>query len=222
MRRANLVTGFVATVAMLVVSAMALKNKRDLREIAHQRTMESEIATAQRSIATHGQAAIVVFGDSIVVNAPLPPSVCGISFVNAGVSGARASTIIPLLETIIALHIQPKRIVIAVGVNNANIDYWNEETFVATYETLLRVASSIAPTVVATVAPVDTHEIVGKVINPDARDIINGLIIAMAEKFSLPTIRLDNITLNTVDGVHLGPSDYKDWISQVVGAISKC
>jgi lysophospholipase L1-like esterase len=221
MRPANLVTGCVATVAMLVVGAMALKNKRDLREIAAYRAIELAADTAQRSIKSHGDGSIVVLGDSVTSNARLPSSVCGIKLVNAAFGGARASMLIPLLEAITASHVRPKQIVVSVGVNNANVDYWNEDTFAATYEALLRVASAVAPTIVATVAPVEYSLPVGKTINKDARERINEMIVSIAEAKGIDAIPLGDIAAaDTLDGVHLGPDGYRKWIPRILNRLS--
>jgi lysophospholipase L1-like esterase len=222
MRTANLITGCVAAIAMLVVGAMALKNKRDLRLIAVHQDQTDRSSAVARDIATRGQNAIIIFGDSIVQRAPFPSDICGAKILNAGISGARSSMLVPLIETMAATSIHPRRIIIAIGVNDAAIKYWNEVSFSAIYETLLRLASSIAPTAVATVAPINTSLEVGMTVSDSARDRINETIIATAAKLSIPVIRLDDIPWRTLDGVHAEPSSYSGWIERVVTALPEC
>jgi hypothetical protein len=216
MRRSNLITGCIATVALIVVGAMALKHKRDLRLIDRFRADEAMVHMIERAIAARGQGGIIVFGDSIVARAPLPLEACGVPLVNAGIEGARAGTLIPLLETMAAMLVHPRRIIIAVGVNDSAIQFWHEASFPATYEALVRLATSIAPTTIATVTPIDTTGSVGIAFSDRDRDHVNETIVATASKLSLEVIRLDDLPWHTSDGIHAELSSYPGWVSRVM------
>jgi lysophospholipase L1-like esterase len=202
---------------MLVVGAMALKNKRDLREIERYRSGDAQVHKVERAIATRGQDAIIVFGDSIVSKAPLPLQACGTQLVNAGIGGARSSELIPLIENMVSTNIRPKRIIIAVGVNDAALDSRNQASFAVTYEALLRLSASIAPTLVATVAPINTQKDRGILFSSNSRDRVNETIVATAAKLSIPILRLDDLHWQTIDGIH--PTNYDGWISRVAAAL---
>jgi lysophospholipase L1-like esterase len=162
---------------------------------------------------------VLVLGDSLVEGALLPERVCGIPILNGGVGGARASTLLPLLEDISVSAKPPKLVIIAVGVNNAATAYWDEHSFAASYSELLRKAMSISRVAVATTTPVDFSLDVGKTLNATARDDINNFIVATAEKFDLDVIHLDQLTTAgplTMDGVHLSGAAKEIWLSRVM------
>jgi lysophospholipase L1-like esterase len=162
---------------------------------------------------------VLVLGDSIVEGSALPASVCGIPILNGGVSGARASTLLPLLEDITVSAKGPKLVIIAVGVNNAATAYWDKRAFEIAYGELLRKALSVSRAAVATVTPVDVSQEVGKTVSAAARDDINQFIIAAAKQFALGIIRLDQLSTKeplTLDGVHLGSEAKAHWLSKVL------
>jgi lysophospholipase L1-like esterase len=182
---------------------------------------EAYIRGVERDIEARGQDAIIVYGDSIVGMAPLPTKACGTAVVNSGIGGADAGRLISLLETTAAIPVHPRQIIIAVGVNDAAIKLWDEATFSITYEALVRRAKSMAPTIVATVAPIDTGMEVGMRLNASARDRINQTIIATAAKLSLSVIRLDDLPWRTSDGIHPEHASYDGWVARLIGAMCR-
>ena len=63
--------------------------------------------------------AVIVFGDSIVEAAPLPPSICGTQIVNAGIGGAGIDYFVRYSKELLGAS-APKLIVLAVGIYDAH------------------------------------------------------------------------------------------------------
>ena len=96
---------------------------------------------------------VIIFGDSIVQGAALPPKVCGLPLVNAGVRGAGVGYYLRHSAQLLGSS-RPKLIVLAVGINNAAAKESRQVDFQNRYEQTVASLASIAPVVAATVTPI--------------------------------------------------------------------
>jgi hypothetical protein len=179
----------------------------------HQRDMVEALAKMSR---TNGSF-IVIIGDSLTENARLPASVCGIPLINAGIGGSRASTFIPFAEEMRARQLSPALIVIALGINDAVLEYRTD--FRATYGLLIDSLPK-SPIALATLAPVDTNFPVAKRLNPSTIKSIDGAIVETAASRGAPVIDLGAIVgIESRDGLHPTESTYHLWITVIVAGI---
>jgi lysophospholipase L1-like esterase len=179
-------------------------------------------AIIRNEIGKAGDRPIVVFGDSIVQDAPLPPDVCGHRLINAGVGGA---TIAYFAEHTGALlgTTQPRLIVLAVGINDA----WRTTrvdvgaTFDQNYRMVVQRLSKLAPVVVATLTGIKDGAFA---MNYDPQHVapINDTIRTTPGT----TARIDLDVLfaqdnNTSDGIHLSDKGYAIWSKAILGSIER-
>jgi lysophospholipase L1-like esterase len=152
----------------------------------------------------------VIIGDSITQRASLPESVCGVTLINAGITGSRVSSFVPFAEEMASRGLAPAAIIVALGVTNAYSGYHTE--FAASYSLLLDSLPAGSPVALATIAPVDLAVGEGKNIRPASIDAANLAILAAAKLRNLQSIRLDQLqNVGTVDGVHLSADGYPAW-----------
>jgi lysophospholipase L1-like esterase len=221
-RSALIFRGLCISAILLAIGAAGYKTRQYESRIAALEATKGRTYTRSETIVrAAGQIGgdfVLVLGDSTVEGSALPPRFCGSPILNGGVSGARASTLLPLLEDI-SVTKRPKLVIIAVGVNNAATAYWDERAFEVAYGELLRKALSMSRVAVATVTPIDVSQEVGKTVNAAARDYINQFIVAAAKQFDLDIIRLDQLSTEeplTRDGVHLSSEAKNLWLSKVL------
>jgi lysophospholipase L1-like esterase len=158
----------------------------------------------------------VIIGDSITEAAYLP-RVCGAPVLNAGIGGARISDAKRLMGDL-AGFVHPKAIVLAIGVNDgqAKLSMSPAED----YRTLLQMARSTGATVfAATPAAVDYSGSLGQIFNRDRAHKISETITSQARMEGAEVIDLSQLHGHTIDGVHLDPTGYQDWIRAIEASV---
>jgi lysophospholipase L1-like esterase len=180
------------------------------------------------AIASHaalaGPIETVVVGDSLVERAVIP-ALCGGSVLNAGIGGARVHEI----DLTMTEPARPKRIVIAVGVNDAQTaDRFDLNLFASSYAHLVDQAKARAASVsVGLVGPIASTGPLGS--GHYSRDRIgqmNGAIRKVAAARGVRVIDFpaalgsngDLPAAYTRDGVHLTPEGYKPWLAALAQA----
>lgn len=163
---------------------------------------------------------VVVLGDSIAQRAPLPETACGLTVVNAAISGSRTSQIISFIEEMDAMNALPAGVVVALGVNDAQSRYKTSPYFRATYESLLQRLSE-RRVAVATLAPIDFSGSDGKNISAALASSIDGDIRSLASERKLPVVELNGLSdYATIDGLHPAMDSYASWITAILGGIN--
>ena len=160
--------------------------------------------------------AVIVFGDSIVEAAPLPPSICGTQIVNAGIGGAGIDYFVRYSKELLGAS-APKLIVLAVGINDAH-----EETlrsFRSRYQSAVTALSQRAPLVLATIAPVEPGTFTQMII-PGALPLLNETIKDTGEAIIDLNEQMIGSQLTT-DGVHLNAKGYALWTRAIIVGIKK-
>jgi hypothetical protein len=160
--------------------------------------------------------AVIVFGDSIVESAPLPPSICGTPIVNAGIGGAGIDYFVRYSKELLGAS-APKLIVLAVGINDAH-----EETlrsFRSRYQSAVTALSQRAPLVLATIAPVEPGTFT-QMIMPGALPLLNKTIKDTGEAIIDLNEQMIGSHLTT-DGVHLNAKGYALWTRAIIEGIRK-
>jgi lysophospholipase L1-like esterase len=163
---------------------------------------------------------VIIFGDSIVQGAALPPKVCGLPLVNAGVRGAGIGYYLRHSAQLLGSS-RPKLIVLAVGINNAAAKESRQVDFQNRYEQTVASLASIAPVVAATVTPIKEGYFVSSFgYDPQIVPALNRTILATPNVRSVIDLNAPLSGANfTVDGVHLNPAGYALWRRNIVKGI---
>ena len=161
--------------------------------------------------------AVIVFGDSIVLGAPLPNAVCGNPVVNAGVGGAGIQYFerysIELLDSS-----APKLIVLAVGINDAHAG--TSQMFPTRYQETVTKLAHRAPVLLATLAPVQPG-LLARQFDPELVPRLNEVIKGTAGSGVAIDLHASMSEANlTTDGVHLNSRGYELWIKAIVEGIA--
>jgi lysophospholipase L1-like esterase len=163
---------------------------------------------------------IIIFGDSIVQGAALPPKVCGYPVVNAGVRGAGIGYFSRHSTQLLGSS-RPKLIVLAVGINNAAAKESREFNFNDRYEQLVASLAKIAPVAVATVTPIRAGYFVSNFgYDPQIVPVLNHTILATPNTKAVIDLNAALSGANfTIDGVHLNAAGYALWTSAVLRGV---
>jgi lysophospholipase L1-like esterase len=163
---------------------------------------------------------VIIFGDSIVQGAALPPKVCGLPLVNAGVRGAGVGYLLRHSAQLLGSS-RPKLIVLAVGINNAAAKESREVDFQNRYEQAVASLASIAPVVAATVTPIREGYFVSSFgYDPQIVPALNRTILATPNIRGVIDLNAPLSAANfTTDGVHLNPAGYALWRSSLLKGI---
>jgi lysophospholipase L1-like esterase len=163
---------------------------------------------------------VIIFGDSIVQGAQLPPKVCGLPLVNAGVRGAGIGYVLRHWAQLLGPS-RPKLIVLAVGINNAAAKEGREVDFQNRYEQTVASLASIAPVVAATVTPIKEGYFVSSFgYDPQIVPALNRTILATPNIKAVIDLNAPLSAENfTIDGVHLNPAGYALWRSNLLKGI---
>jgi hypothetical protein len=159
---------------------------------------------------------ILIFGDSIVQGAPLPPTLCGHSIINGGVVGAAVGYFQRHAAELLGSS-HPKLIVLAVGINNASPIEGRQ--FQENYRETVASLSRVAPVAVATITPVRSGT--GSV-GYDATLIpgFNNAIKATPNTLAVIDLNEPLSDANwTTDGIHLGHAGYDLWTPAMVNGV---
>jgi hypothetical protein len=179
-------------------------------------------AVIRTEIDKAGDRPIVVFGDSIVQEAPLPRSLCGHTLINAGVGGATIAYFADHANALLGTT-QPKLIVLAVGINDA----WRttrsdvRATFDRNYRMVVQRLSALAPVVVATPTGIKDGAFAANY-DPQYVAPINHTIRTVPG--TAARIDLDMLFAphnNTSDGIHLNDRGYEIWSKAIIGSIER-
>jgi lysophospholipase L1-like esterase len=160
---------------------------------------------------------VIIFGDSIVQGAALPPKVCGLPLVNAGVRGAGVGYLLRHSAQLLGSS-RPKLIVLAVGINNAAAKESREVDFQKRYEQAVASLASIAPVVAATVTPIREGYFVSSFgYDPQIVPALNRTILATSNIRAVIDLNAPLSAANfTTDGVHLNGAGYALWRSSLL------
>ena len=163
---------------------------------------------------------VIIFGDSIVQGAALPPKVCGLPLVNAGVRGAGIGYFLRHSAQLLGSS-RPKLIVLAVGINNAAAKESREVDFQNRYEHAVASLASIAPVVAATVTPIREGYFVSSFgYDPQIVPALNRTILATPNIRAVIDLNAPLSAANfTTDGVHLNGAGYALWRSSLLKGI---
>lgn len=217
-RNAAALVGLLLLVGLCVKSARDIAAlRKDVGALSDQLKDSSAVqrpTTLLRQMRQIGGPFVLILGDSITQGATLPNEVCGYPIINAGISGSRASNLIPFAEEIKAQRSQILVAVVAVGVNDAQKHY--ETQF--GYRLLLDSLPS-TKLLLATTAPVDFSGTIGSRIDPDKYKVVDAEIRSIAATRRLSLIDLSKLEPRTLDGVHLTLDDYAKWNAAVLGGI---
>ncbi len=164
----------------------------------------------------------MVVGDSITAFAPLPPTVCGIPLLKAGIGGNRVSHALALAEELNGLN--PTAMVIAIGINDAQIRFWKNpdriEQFERNYVTLIK--SFHSKISLAGITAIELGKKYSDRYDLPAAEKLNVLIKHTAESINLPFIDISELgptSTTTVDGVHLTEQANAVWRDRIVAAL---
>jgi hypothetical protein len=202
---------------LLVVSAtnvatgyVVKKNARP--KVDPQRDMTEALAKMRR---VH-EPFVVVLGDSITQDARLPATVCGMPFINAGITGSRVSTFVPFAEEMVAQGIKPALTVIALGVNDTVSGYQTD--FASAYRLLV---DSLPRTqlIFVTPAPVDLSKPAAARLDAARLQFVTAKIMEAASSGNSSLIDLSKISLQSEDGIHPDAATYPVWIAAVADGI---
>lgn len=162
---------------------------------------------------------VVIFGDSIVERAVLPPQVCGFALVNAGVAGAKISYFQRHSAELLG-YSRPKLTVLAVGINDAAAK--DDKDFQGRYHQTVSSLVEVAPVLVATVTPVQEGPFasIGGY-DPQMVPALNRAISATPNATAVIDLNgpLSEANLTT-DGVHLSAAGYSLWTGAIVKGIA--
>jgi lysophospholipase L1-like esterase len=163
---------------------------------------------------------VIIFGDSIVQGAALPPKVCGLPLVNAGVRGAGIGYLLRHSAQLLGSS-RPRLIVLAVGINNAAAKESREVDFESRYEQAVASLAKIAPVVAATVTPIREGYFVSSFgYDPQIVPALNRTILATPNIRSVIDLNAPLSAANfTMDGVHLTPAGYALWRKSLLKGI---
>jgi lysophospholipase L1-like esterase len=163
---------------------------------------------------------VIIFGDSIVQGAALPPKVCGVPLVNAGVRGAGIGYFLRHSAQLLGSS-RPKLIVLAVGINNAAAKEGREVDFQNRYEQTVASLASIAPVVAATVTPIkEGHFVSSFGYDPQIVPALNRTILETPNIKAVIGLNAPLSGANfTTDGVHLNSAGYALWKGNILTGI---
>jgi lysophospholipase L1-like esterase len=162
--------------------------------------------------------AVVVFGDSLVLGAPLPNAVCGTPIVNAGVGGAGIRYFERYGRELLGTS-TPKLIVLAVGLNDAHAG--SVQAFRSRYQATVAKLAHYAPVLLATVTPVQPGSF-SYLFDPEIVPRLNETITEIAGAGGVIALNrsLDEPNLTT-DGIHLNSRGYEFWTKAVIERVTK-
>jgi hypothetical protein len=174
-----------------------------------------------RSAVISAREPIIVFGDSIVEGAVLPPIRCGHDVVNGGVVGAGIEYFDHYADGMMT-SARPSLIVLAVGINDAAKELSDDSVrrFQLTYEATIQKLMRRAPVAITTITPIKSGRL-SHFYNPALASILNNIIMAM------PAANVINVTqplLNsnlTSDGIHLKAEGYAIWTKAIMDGVDQ-
>jgi lysophospholipase L1-like esterase len=175
---------WLVLIALLVVSNVATiyVTKKNARPKGH--SVESVLAEVRTATG------IVIMGDRLVEDAKFPPVLCELQIVNAGIGGARSSTLLAIADK---MQAKPALIVVSVGVNDAE-----DAAFPAKYSLLL---DTLPRTRIAAVT-----------LAQPGFENINQAIKAAANEKGAHLIDLGSLKdFKTRDGIHPIYTSYAEW-----------
>jgi GDSL-like lipase/acylhydrolase family protein len=161
---------------------------------------------------------VIVFGDSIVLTAPLPVTVCGWPLVNAGVGGAGIQYFERYSIELLGSS-TPKLIVLAVGINNAHAGA--ALSFRSRYQKTVERLKARAPVLLATITPARPGPL-AEFADPEAVPLLNGVIKEMAGAEATIDLYEPMTDANfTTDGIHLNAQGYVLWTKVMMQGLEK-
>ncbi len=221
-----LVGGFAAIFGLgFVGAALALTSKLTPVQIARQSKVLA-IAVAQ------GPWDTVVIGDSIVQQSHIE-SLCGRTL-NAGVGGIDADSAADFAPKLLAIT-HPKRVIVAVGANDA-LRVTDPDVYARNVDRIVRLATdSGAQVTVSEIAPFGAHFAPSLVaVQPPSAQAVLANAGRRAEALNARLAHYHPLQMHAAlsgpdgklpegmsgDGVHLSPTGYKPWRTQMAKACS--
>jgi lysophospholipase L1-like esterase len=220
MRDATQTRWGVALVTLIAVAAAAFlfgrahKAHRVLPPGAEHRAARQQVLYLTLS---RTEAPIIVLGDSIVEAAILPPSACGHTLINAGLSGAStASDLAGWLKPALG-ESQPFAIIVSLGVNDVPTNTpGNADAFASRYEALLRDLSKLTDRIYfIEIPPMEARARM----TPDMAkaamatiDSYRARLPELARRTGATLLPWPDVQAPfTIDGVHLNAEGYRAW-----------
>jgi len=183
---------WLIVIALLVASNVATfyVTKKNARPKRH--SVESVLAEVRTATG------IVMMGDSLVEDAKYPSALCGLQVVNAGIGGAKSSTLLAIADK---MQAKPALIVVSVGVNDAE-----DGAFAAKYTLLLE---TLPRTRIAAVT----------LAQPGFENINQAIKIAANEN-GAHLIDLGSLKhFKTRDGIHPVYPSYAEWRERLLDGV---
>ena len=171
--------------------------------------------------------AILFAGDSITEAAVLPESICGHPVINAGLGGASTASYLDFAKLTIPSDLKSPLIVIALGTNDStSIGAKWDNPLAPAYSKL---ADFLAPhadkLLFVGIPPIEMSGALAKgYFDSDFSRKNNAAIRSLALSRSVDFVDLQAAIVGehlTVDGIHLTPIAYREWLPAIVNAAEK-
>jgi lysophospholipase L1-like esterase/outer membrane murein-binding lipoprotein Lpp len=171
--------------------------------------------------------AILVVGDSITEAAFLPASICGHSVINAGLGGADVESYLAFARLTFPANLKSPLIVVALGTNNStSIGAKWDSPLAPSYDRLADFLQLHADKLLfAGIPPIEMSGALAKgYFDADFSRKNDAAIRSVALSRSVDFIDLRAALVGqdlTVDGIHLTPAGYREWLPAIVNAAEK-
>jgi len=171
--------------------------------------------------------AVLFVGDSITEAALLPASICGHSVINAGLGGADTGSYLAFAKLTFPIDLKSPLIIIALGTNNStSIGAKWDSSLAPSYNNLADFLQLHADKLLfAGIPPLDMSGALAKgYFDSDFSKKNDAAIRSVALSRSVGFVDLQAAMVGenlTVDGVHLTPAGYREWIAAIVNAAEK-
>jgi lysophospholipase L1-like esterase len=171
--------------------------------------------------------AVLFVGDSITEAALLPASICGHPVINAGLGGADTGSYLAFAKLTFPIDLKSPLIIIALGTNNSTSigAKWNSP-LAPSYNNLADFLQPHADKLLfAGIPPLEMSGALAKgYFDSDFSKKNDATIRSVALSRSVGFVDLQAAVVGenlTVDGVHLTPAGYREWIPAMVKAAEK-
>jgi lysophospholipase L1-like esterase len=171
--------------------------------------------------------AILFVGDSITEAALLPASICGHRVINAGLGGADTGSYLAFAKLTFPVDLKSPLIVVALGTNNStSVGAKWDSSLAPSYNNLADFLQLHADKLLfAGIPPLEMSGALAKgYFDSDFSKKNDATIRSVALSRSIGFVDLQAAVVGgnlTVDGVHLTPAGYREWVPAIVNAAEK-
>jgi lysophospholipase L1-like esterase len=171
--------------------------------------------------------AILLVGDSITEAAFLPESICGLPVINAGLGGAHTASYLDFAKLALPPGFKSPLIVVALGTNDStSIGAKWDSPLAPVYG---RLADFLAPhadkLLFVGIPPIEMSGALAKAyFDSDFSKKNDAAIRSIALSRSVDFVDVQTAVVGehlTVDGIHLTPAAYREWVPAIVDAAEK-